>query len=103
MRTVNLFALVTFFAATLSTPVAAEQTRILVPYSDLDLATNAGMKELAGRIEGASRRICGQVEVRRLHDGIDYDRCVQQTHASVTFEVAKRSGNEAVLALNATR
>lgn len=104
MRTFTLFALAAFSAvAVTATSASAEPTSIAVSYADLDLSTPAGMKQLEGRIESASQRICGQVEVRRISDGIDYGRCVQQTHAVVSVELAKAKGKTLQIALNTSR
>ena len=96
-------ALAALALAATAQPAAAETVSIAVPYGDLNLSTEAGMATLAGRIAAASRRICGEADVRSVHDGRDHQQCVRQTRASVTFEVARLSGNNAVLALNEVR
>ena len=103
MRIIIVPALAAISLAVLSTPAAAETVSISVPYRDLDLSTPAGMAALDGRIEAATQRICGRAEVRRVRDGVDYQRCLQETRASVSLELAKVTGNRDVMALNTPR
>ncbi|MEO7551140.1 MAG: UrcA family protein [Croceibacterium sp.] len=100
MRNITLSALAAFSLASLTTPAAAEPVSIVVPYGDLNLANAAGMATLNGRIEAAAGRICGKPEVRNLLDGADHQKCMRETHSSVTIEIARVTGNPRVLALN---
>jgi UrcA family protein len=86
-----------------ATPVSAETQSVTVSYGDLDLDTPQGIATLESRIQAASRKICGSTEVRDIHDGVDQQRCVQATNASVTIELARLTGKPSVLALNAAR
>ncbi|MEO6042074.1 MAG: UrcA family protein [Croceibacterium sp.] len=99
MRNITLSALAALSMATLTTPAAAGTVSIQVPYSDLDLSSASGMAILNGRIDAAASRICGKAEVRDLLDGADQKKCMQETHTSVTVELARVTGNRRVLAL----
>lgn len=57
------FALAAGLGASLAAqPVLAET--VMVPYHDLDLATDSGIKELDRRIDNAAKQICGFSDLR---------------------------------------
>jgi UrcA family protein len=85
-----------------STPASAETQSISVPYADLDLTNPAGVVTLEGRIAAAAKRICGRPDARRVHDGADHARCMRETQASVSVEIARLTGRPA-LALSTRR
>lgn len=103
MRKITVSALAALSLAVLATPAAAETRTITVPYADLDLSVPAGMATLQHRVDAAAREICGKAEVRSIADTADQKKCMQQTQASVTIEIARVTGNRAVLALNSPR
>jgi UrcA family protein len=100
MRKITLLASAMLLLASLSAPLRAETTSIAVPYGDLNLASPAGMETLDHRIHEAVKRVCGEVEVRDLHDGLDQERCLVQARTKVTVQVAQLTRNDRVLALN---
>lgn len=103
MRKIIVPALAALSLATLSTPVSAETQSITVQYADLDLTSSAGMATFEGRIAAAAWKICGKAEVRRLRDGVDQQRCMRETQASVALEIARLTGTRPAVALNARR
>ncbi|MBT2134676.1 UrcA family protein [Croceibacterium sp. LX-88] len=103
MRNIILPALVTFTLAISTAPASAETRSIRVQYADLNLNSPEGMATLEGRIEAAAKQICGKAEVRRVQDGVDHERCVRETQASVTLEVARLTNTSRTLALSNSR
>ena len=103
MRNLTTSALTALSLAVIATPAMAETRTITVPYADLDLAAPAGMATLQTRVDAAARQICVKAKVRRIADVTDQQKCMQQTQASVTIEIACVTGNRAVLALNTPR
>jgi UrcA family protein len=103
MRNIITSTLNALLMGALAIPAAAETVSISVPYADLDLSSPQGMATLEGRIKAASKRICGSVEVRDIHDSVDHQRCVRATNASVSIELARVTGNPSLLALNEPR
>lgn len=95
-------ALTALSLVALSTPASAETRSVSVQYADLDLSSPAGMATLEGRIAAAARTICGRAEVRSVHDGADQQRCIRQTQASVSVELARLTGRQE-LAINTRR
>lgn len=87
-------ALAALSLAAFATPASAETQSVSVTYADLDLDSPAGMAALESRIEAAAKKICGRTEVRNVHDGADQQRCVQQTQASVSVEIARLTGRQ---------
>lgn len=85
-------ALTALSLAVISTPASAETQSVSVQYADLDLTSPAGVATLEGRIEAAAKRICGKTEVRSVHDGADQQRCIRETQASVSVEIARLTG-----------
>jgi UrcA family protein len=78
--------------AVIATPAAAETQSVNVSYADLNLDTSAGQAELNSRIDAAAGRICGKAEVRKVRDGVDHQRCLRETQASVSIEIARLTG-----------
>jgi len=103
MQKIIVSALAALSLGFAATPASAETTSVKVPYADLDLTSAAGQAELSSRIETASRKICGKTEVRNVHDGADQQRCVRETQASVSLEIARITGTKPALALNTGR
>lgn len=103
MRKIVVPALAASALAAVSTPASAETKSVAVQYADLDLTSASGMATLEGRIAAAARKICGKPEARSVHDGADYQRCIDETHASVGVEIARITGTRPTLALNARR
>jgi UrcA family protein len=71
----NKFAINAAIAASLSfvavAPVAAESVAVQVPYGDLDLASPAGTKVLAQRVEAA----CERPDIRDLKSVSTWQQC----------------------------
>ncbi|KRA84002.1 UrcA family protein [Altererythrobacter sp. Root672] len=103
MRKIIVPALATLTLAISTAPASAETRSIPVQYTDLNLNSPEGMATLEGRIEAAAKRICGKAEVRRVQDGVDHQRCVRETQASVTLEVARLSDTSRALAFRTSR
>lgn len=85
-------ALTALSLAVVATPVSAETQSVAVRYADLDLSNSAGLAALEGRIAAAARQICGKAEVRDVRDGADQQRCIRETQASVSVEIARLTG-----------
>ena len=96
-------ALTALSLVALSAPASAETQSVKVTYADLDLSSQAGMATLEGRIHAAAKKICGKIEVRKVGDGSAHQRCMDETQASASVEIARVTGNRAVLALNSRR
>ena len=93
-KTTITSALAALSLAAFSTPASAETRSVQVQYADLDLTSPAGVATLEGRIEAAAKKICGRVEVRSVHDGADQQRCIRETQASVSVEIARLTGRQ---------
>ena len=87
-------ALAALSLAAFSTPASAETQSVAVQYADLNLDSPAGMAALEGRIQAAAQRICGKAQVRNVHDGADQQRCIRETQASVSVELARLTGKQ---------
>ena len=87
-------ALAALSLAAFSTPASAETQSVAVQYADLNLDSPAGMAALEGRIQAAAQRICGKAQVRNVHDGADQQRCIRETQASVSIELARLTGKQ---------
>ncbi|HYD23253.1 MAG TPA: UrcA family protein [Croceibacterium sp.] len=76
-------------AAAIAVPAAAadtKQTRVEVSYTDLDLSTEAGRKELDNRFDKAAREMCG---VSETGAGSRYARdCYKRTSQQMDVRVA---------------
>jgi UrcA family protein len=74
------------FAATAQaqTPDLRDPHTVTVKYSDLNLASDAGVTKLYNRIRGAARFVCGE-EGRRLEEQLEWNDCV---HSSVSHAVS---------------
>ena len=94
MRKITIAALAALSLAAFSTPASAESRSVAVQYADLDLDSPAGMAALEGRIQAAAQRICGKAQVRNVHDGADQQRCIRETQASVSVELARLTGKQ---------
>ena len=94
MRKFIVPALAALSLAAFSTPASAETQSVAVQYADLNLDSPAGMAALEGRIQAAAQRICGKAQVRNVHDGADQQRCIRETQASVSVEIARLTGKQ---------
>lgn len=103
MRNIIVPALAALSLSAFSTPAAAETQSVSVQYADLDLSSPVGMATLEGRIQDAAKKICGTAEVRDIHDGLDWQRCVRATQASASIAIARVTGTRPVFALNSER
>lgn len=103
MRKIIVPALAALSLAALSTPASAGTRSLAVQYADLNLNSPAGMATLESRIATAARRICGKPETRDVHDGADHRRCMAETQASISVEIARITGTRPTLALNTRR
>src|SRR6186713_43086 len=100
MRNIIVPALAALSLAAFTTPVSAQTTSVTVPIADLDLSTEAGQATLESRIAAATGRICGQVEVRKVREGADKQRCLEETEASVRVEISRITARDPALAAN---
>ncbi len=67
-----------FSSAAMAMPQSSARISQSVPYSDLDLSSEAGQKTLASRIKSAVRSVCGQpgsrdLKARQLHQNCKTD------------------------------
>ena len=93
-------ALAALSLVAITAPAAGETRRVAVFYGDLNLGSAAGMATLDGRLRAATRQVCGTAHLRSVRDTLDQRACVRSTRASVAIEIARLTGNGAVLALN---
>ena len=100
MHKIIVPALAALSLAVLPTAISAQTTSITVPVADLDLSTEAGKATLESRIQAATARICGTVEVRKVREGADQKRCLEETEASVRAEIARVTAQDPALAVN---
>jgi UrcA family protein len=103
MQKIITSALTALSLVAIATPASAETQSVKVTYADLDLSRQAGMAELESRIHAAAKKICGKTEVRNVSDGAAHQRCMDETQASASVEIARVTGNRAVLALGTRR
>src|SRR5688572_11612820 len=103
MHKIIVPALAALSLAVLPAQASAQTTSVVVPTADLDLSTEAGKATLESRIEAAKDRICGIVEVRKIRESGDRQRCIEETDASVRAEIARITAKDATLALGSTR
>ncbi|MFN3989678.1 MAG: UrcA family protein [Erythrobacter sp.] len=69
-------------------PALAEQTSIAVPYSDLDLTSEAGRKTLDTRLARAARWVCGgSAPIRGLAQRAAVNQCLAEARASYAPQV----------------
>jgi UrcA family protein len=80
---VYAFAFATFAAAAASAQAggaSSPKMQIVVSYGDLNVASEAGARALLGRIEAASRKICGsEPDIRDLKGHGLYASCVKSS------------------------
>ena len=100
MRKIIIPALAALSVAAFTAPASAETRSVAVVVADLDLTTRSGMEELEGRIRGAVARICGRTQTRKVADGLDQKRCVEEATASAWTEVARITRDVPTVALN---
>lgn len=93
-------ALAALSLAVLPTPASAQTTSVTVPIADLDLSTEAGRATLERRVEAAKDRVCGQVEERKVREGADRRRCLEEVETSVRAEIARLTAKDRTLATN---
>jgi UrcA family protein len=98
MHKIIVPALAALSLAVLPTSAPAQTTSVAVPIADLDLSTEAGRATLESRIAAAKARICGTVEVRKVREGADRQKCLEETEASVRAEIARVTARDATLA-----
>jgi len=79
MKSIALLALVLA-----SAPALAQPTAGTVRYSDLDLATPAGVAKLDRRIDRAVARLCGAAYPTDLNGRAQVDSCRAETMKSVS-------------------
>jgi UrcA family protein len=80
-------------ALTVSTAVIAAPASVSVKTSDINLATDAGQKALAQRIDRAAKQLCAAEALSQSPDMIRAERrCVEATKQSVQQQVAARTG-----------
>ena len=99
MRNIVVPALAALSLAAVATPASAETVSVGIQIADLDLTTASGAEALEGRIRGAVARICRRAEVRKVADGADRQRCVEEATASARAEVARLTRGSPALAL----
>ena len=100
MHKIIVPALAALSLAAFAAPASAEMKSVPVKLADIDLNSPSGMDELEGRIRGAVARICGRTLVRKVADGLDQKRGVEQATASAWTEVARINRDVQTVALN---
>ena len=75
---------------------------VSVRYSDLDLASGAGMATLQSRIAGAVKAVCGRPDSRDLHALGDWQKCRTQAMEGAVQQLANARVNMPTLALAAS-
>jgi UrcA family protein len=72
-----------------------------VSYADLDLTSQAGMKTLAARINGAAKTVCGPAPEYR-DSRTPYDACIKSASDHAMIQVA-RAAETSRLVMNSSR
>jgi UrcA family protein len=70
-------------------PISEIMIRTRVSYADLDLTTDAGVKELESRIQSAARNACREMNVRVPAEGSSETDCVTEAAAGAMAEAKK--------------
>ena len=103
---ISLAATLVFGSALGSEPAAAQNSTanfdrisVHVPYSDLNLASEAGASIMLRRIRNAAKDICGPQPDDVLHYGAQYDACVK----AITDRSVASFNNPMVTAMNGGR
>lgn len=76
-------------------PAAAQDSQIVVSYSDLDLTTTAGVQTLDQRLEAGVKAVCGRPDVRDLKSGIAYTQCRDAAMTSAHEQLARQGARAA--------
>jgi UrcA family protein len=83
-----------------TTPAFAETASVTVAYADLDLSAPGGIATLKGRIEAATKRICGSADIRNMHDVADQQRCMREVNNAADKQIASLKDGARLVALN---
>ena len=90
------FALAALASTVPSSAIAGGPTTETVPYGDLNLASEAGIKALDRRLDRAVERVCGDSQVRTLALQRRIEQCRADTWQSIRderqFAIAKSTG-----------
>ena len=76
-------------------PAAAQDARVLISYSDLDLATTAGAQALGARLEAGVKAVCQRPDIRDLKSMAAWDRCKDAAMTSANEQLARQGARVA--------
>lgn len=76
-------------------PVAAQDTQLVVSYSDLDLNTTAGVQTLDQRLEAGVKAVCGSPEIRNLKSTLAFEQCRDAAMNSAHEQLARQGAHVA--------
>ena len=87
-----MIAMATGAAATPAMAQTEDAPRVMVRYSDLDLATPGGRERLDTRVRSAIRSMCNTAERLSIQQRAIAQQCVTQTQRSVEPQLAALLG-----------
>jgi len=94
------FALAALTATLPSSALAGAAQSETVPYGDLNLGSEEGVKALDRRLDRAVERVCGTPQIRSLQAQRQIEQCRAETWAAIQddrqFAIAKATGQENV-------
>src|SRR5687768_3517250 len=90
----NRFAIKALAAASLSllavAPAAAEEVRVTVRYGDLDIASPAGARILASRLQNGAETACVRPEIRDLKSLAAWEACKDAAISAALAQLAQQ-------------
>lgn len=90
----NKLAIASAVAVALSSiaaaPAAAQDTQIVISYSDLDLATTAGAQALGQRLEAGVKAVCERPDIRDLKSMVAFEQCKDAAMNSANEQLARQ-------------
>lgn len=96
--TKTIFAFAAALATVAAVPATAQDLRVEVGYSDLDIASTTGAEALAGRIEARIGSACGRTT--NLRELKTVATCKQDMIADAVIQLNDRGATEAAQVLS---
>jgi UrcA family protein len=90
----NKLAIASAVAVALSSiaaaPAVAQESQIVVSYSDLDLNTTAGVQVLDQRLEAGVKAVCARPDIRNLKSMVAFEQCKDAAMTSAHEQLAQK-------------
>ncbi|MBT2135518.1 UrcA family protein [Croceibacterium sp. LX-88] len=75
-------------SAALATPALAEETEVVVSYSDLDLTDAAGAAKLEQRVDAAAEQVCSKPDLRNIKGMVAFEACKTEAKTNALEQVS---------------